>query len=154
MSSRRQADDDRPVTLGMLRKELRAAIEDYSPTYGADADSEITILRRELDELGEYIERQVGFAYDIYEWWQAGMPDEGATKLALLEQADRGVRRRDRYARAVLECREPDGTWPTQEAVAEALGVTTRALRDRAVGGWDAVLGRARELAGEAEPSE
>ena len=62
--------------------------------------------------------------------------------------------RLDRYARAVVELREPDGTWPIQDTVAEALGLTSRTLRDKSIGGWAAILRRAAELAQEAEEAE
>jgi hypothetical protein len=50
----------------------------------------------------------------------------------------------DDQARKALELREPDGTWPNQEAVANKLGVTDRTLRK--VCKWEAVLERAHEL--------
>lgn len=154
--SRRRKDDDLPATLG----HVRAAVEEIAGQIPADVsgdisnlEGEVVELRREVDELGDYIERNIDFAYQVYEWWQAGMPDEGVAELARVGRASRDARRLDRYARAVLELREPDGTWPTQEAVSEKLTITARALRDRRIGGWNAILRRAEDLAGGPEPT-
>lgn len=82
-----------------------------------------------------------------------------ADRLEAIERAERALTggtaprerrgpssdRVDRYARKALELREPDGTWPPQEAVAEALSVTDRSIRDV---GWQRILARAAELGG------
>lgn len=48
---------------------------------------------------------------------------------ARYRDATRGGLTRDNVIDAVIDNREPDGTWPTQEATAEALGVTDRRIR-------------------------
>lgn len=143
------------LTVGQLRALLRDAVEEYAPIYGAEADSEVSTitlevreLQRDVDDLGAYLEDNIDFAYKVYEWFRAGMPAEGAAELSALAHRASGAQRLDRYARQTLELREPDGTWPTQDAVADALGITTRALRDRQIGGWKAILSRAGELGG------
>lgn len=142
------------LTVGQLRTLLGEATKDV-PSYGSEADSAasniefgVEELRREVDDLGAYLEENIDFAYKVYAWFQAGMPAEGAAELSLLARKTGDARRLDRYARKALELREPDGTWPTQDAVADALGITTRALRDRRIGGWSAILSRAGELKG------
>jgi hypothetical protein len=49
----------------------------------------------------------------------------------------------DRYARKALELREPDGSWPTQPVLAEALGVSDRQVRKL---GWEKIKSRAGQL--------
>lgn len=75
-----------------------------------------------------------------------------ARRLQELEKARRHLgltaaqpeTRLERYARKLLEIREPDGTWPPQTTLAEALGVTDRAVRQV---GWRAILEFADQLA-------
>jgi hypothetical protein len=154
----KRTPDSTPVaelTVGQLRATLREAIEHYARNSGSEADakvssveSEVEELRREVDDLGAYLEENIDFAYKVYAWFQAGMPEDGAAELSLLARKTGVARRLDRYARKALELREPDGTWPTQDAVADALGITTRALRDGRIGGWAAILSRADGLKG------
>jgi hypothetical protein len=48
---------------------------------------------------------------------------------------------RDRVIEKVIANREPDGTWPTQPAVAEALGLEARRIRQvQGDGGWQGIL--------------
>lgn len=67
--------------------------------------------------------------------------------LALPARPPSGVspERLDKYARAAIANMEPDGSWPTEEALANALGVSDRAVRDV---GWDRIKARGTELLG------
>ena len=56
---------------------------------------------------------------------------------------------RERLIRLVLDLREPDGTWPTQEAVAAVRGCTTRWVQVvQGPGGWAGILASAEQLQG------
>ena len=49
--------------------------------------------------------------------------------------------------RAAIDQREPDGTWPTLAATAEALGKSVERVRQvaRPAGGWHGIIGAAKE---------
>ena len=159
-----RVSDKDPATLtsGDLRRLLEgadsaaeaadSAASAFSDASSAAADAsailiEVRELRDELEELGRAHDTFVGWVFEVYDWFQAGMPDEGAKLLRVEGLLTRRVQRVDEFARAYNERREPDGTGPTQEALGEALHLDPRTLRNYS---WARIVARADELQAEA----
>jgi hypothetical protein len=122
----------RLADIGTL-EEIVAAMDDAAPA------GELEIFRHaRLLALGTVGGRPRHELRRIVAAWRARHPRGGAPAGTGLTV--------ERVVAAVIERREPDGTWPTQATVAESLGVTDRRIRAIAspVGGWHEILERAK----------
>ena len=134
----RKGDPISSLTVGELEALIGRAIDERQDGSASDALTEVQDLRQRFDEFDDWLAGVVDFFMDVYEWWQG---EQGPDAAALREHGR--SRRLDRFARAYLLNRGSDGEPPTQEQLAEALGVSDRWLR---MAGWSAIQERAREL--------
>jgi hypothetical protein len=106
-------------------------------------------LARERQEIEDLEERHALAARRARIEGELAKTRASGTEAALSDASEgsRGGRTRDEIIDAAIANREPDGTWPTQAAVAmsEALGIDPRRIRQlQGPRGWKGILADAQ----------